>query len=283
MQDICFVDKIFDQEKSNLYHLSIQIGMDLFSYAILDIPRGKYTVLKSTNLFLKRPRLLFMKIRELVSSDELLNLKYKSVEIIYSTEKFTLVPNAFFHQSAAEKFLGFNHESERGFYLDKTHLPNAEAWCIYSIPENLRDFLVLKFPKGVIKHNLYSLVERALRENKNFPERKQVHINFFNSYFEIVVLSGNKLLLCNQFTYSGESDVIYYVLYLYDQLKLSADTTELVFHGLFQQTDPLYQSFKKYIRKISFAAPNTLFNYSYTFSRLPDHFFTTILDLYKCE
>ena len=55
MQDICFIDKTYDHEQSNLHHLSIQISLDGFSYAILDIPRGKYTVLKSFHFFLKRP------------------------------------------------------------------------------------------------------------------------------------------------------------------------------------------------------------------------------------
>lgn len=283
MHDICFIDKSFDPEQTNLYHLSIQISLDGFSFAILDIPKGKYTVLKSTNFFLKRPRLLFMKVRELMTEDEHLNLKYKSIEIVYSSENFTLVPQVFYQQGAADKFFGFNHEIERGFIVDKTLLTKAEAWCIFNIPENLKEFLVLKYPKATIRHNLYPLVERALKENKNFPDRKQVHLNFFRSYFELIVLSGTKLQLCNQFNYSGEDDISYFVLYVFDQLKLLPDTTELVIHGQMQQTDPIYQTFKKYIRKTSFARPNSLFNYSYTFNQLPDHYFTTLLDLYKCE
>ena len=283
MHDICFIDKSFDPEQTNLYHLSIQISLDGFSFAILDIPKGKYTVLKSTNFFLKRPRLLFMKVRELMTEDEHLNLKYKSIEIVYSSENFTLVPQAFYQQGAADKFFGFNHEMERGFIVDKTLLTKAEAWCIFNIPENLKEFLVLKYPKATIRHNLYPLVERALKENRNFPERKQVHLNFFRSYFELIVLSGTKLQLCNQFGYSGENDISYFVLYVFDQLKLLPDTTELIIHGQMQQTDPIYQTFKKYIRKTSFARPTSLFNYSYTFNQLPDHYFTSLLDLYKCE
>jgi len=283
MQDICFIDKTFDQEQSNLYHLSIQISLDGFAYAILDIPKGKYTVLKFTNFFLKRPRLLFMKVRELMIQDELLNLKYKSVDIVYSPENFTLVPQVFYQPGSAEKFYGFNHEMEKGYNIDKTFLPKAEAWCIYTIPENLREFLTLKFPKAGVRHNLLPLVERALKENKNFPERNQVHLNFFRSYFELVVLSGTKLLMSNQFNYSGESDVIYYVLYVFDQLKLAPDTTELLLHGQLPQTDPLYQTFKKYIRKTLFARPNSRFSYSYTFNQLPEHYFTSLLDFYKCE
>ena len=283
MHDICFVDKSFDSEQSNLYHLSIQISLDGFSFAILDIPKGKYTVLKSTNFFLKRPRLLFMNVRELMNQDEYLNLKFKSVDIIYSSENFTLVPQAFFQNGSADKFFGFNHDIEKGYVIDKTLLSKAEAWCIFNIPENLKEFLNLKFPRAIIRHNLFSLVERALKENKNFPDRKQVHLNFFRTYFELIVLSGTKLQLCNQFSYSGENDVIYYVLYAFDQLKLSPDTTELVFHGWFKQADPMYQTFKQYIRKTVFARPTSLFNYSYTFNQLPDHYFTTLLDLYKCE
>lgn len=283
MHDICFIDKSFDHEQTNLYHLSIQISLDGFSFAILDIPKGKYTVLKHTNFFIKRSRLLFMKVKEILSEDEHLNLRYKSVEILYSSENFTLVPQPFFQHGAADKFFGFNHEVEKGYTVDKTLMSKAEAWCVFNMPENLKEFLALKFPKAVIRHNFYPLVERALKENKNFPDRRQVHLNFFRSSFELIVLSGTRLQLCNQFSYTGENDVVFYVLYVFEQLKLSPDTTELVFHGDIQKNDPVCLTFKKYLRKISFATPTTLFNYSYTFSQLPEHSFTTLLDLYKCE
>lgn len=283
MQDICFIDKTFDQEQSNLYHLSIQISLDGFSFAILDIQKGKYTVLKSYPFFLKRPRLLFMHVRDLMSSDEHLTLRFKSVDIVYSTGDFTLVPQAFFHHGNAEKYLTFNTETEKGYLVERTLLPKAEAWCLFAMPENLKEFLLLKFPKATLKHNLFPLVERALKENKNFPDRKQVHVNFFRTYFELVVLSGAKLLLANQFTYSAESDVVYHVLNVFDQLKLPPDTTEIIFHGQFKQADPLYQIFKKYIRRTGFAHPTSLFSYSYTFNQLPDHYFTSLFDLHKCE
>ncbi|HEY5510518.1 MAG TPA: DUF3822 family protein [Prolixibacteraceae bacterium] len=283
MQDICFIDKSFDPEQSNLYHLSIQISLDGFSFAILDIPKGKYTVLKSINFFLKRPRLLFANVRDIVIADDLLRLKYRSVEIVYATEKFTMVPQAFFHYGYSEKYFGFNHEVEKGYSLDRTLFSKAEAWCIFTIPENLKDYLTFTFPKATIRHNLFPLIERSLKDNKNFPERKQVHLNFFRSNFELVVISGTKLLLCNQFNYSGENDVLYYVLYVFDQLKLSPDTTELVLHGQLPPADPLYQSFKKFVRKSAFATPTSLYQYSYTFNQEPGHYFTSLLDIFKCE
>ena len=224
-----------------------------------------------------------MKIRDLIAGEECLNLKYKSIEIVYSSGIFTLVPQVFFHNMYSEKYLNFNQESEKGYSVEKCLLGKAEAWCIFSMPDNLKEYLAFKYPKATIRHNLYPLVERALKENKNHPEKRQVHLNFFRTYFELVVIDGSKLLLGNQFNYSGENDVLYYVLFVFDQLKLSPDTTELVFHGWFSQSAPMYQTFKKYIRKTVLSRPTTLFSYSYTFSQLPDHYFTTLLDLYKCE
>jgi hypothetical protein len=224
-----------------------------------------------------------MHVKDIIASDELLNQKFKSVEILYSSLNFTLVPQAFFQNSFSEKIFSFNHEIEKGFSIERTLFQKAETWCLFDIPDNLREFLLLKFPKATLKSNLYPLIERGLKENKNTLERTIVHINFFRSYFELVVISGSKLLLCNQFEYSGEEDVLYYVLNVFDRLKLSPENTELLLHGAIEPTNPLYQILKKYLKRVGFAKPNTLFNYSYTFADVPDHSFTTLLDLYKCE
>jgi hypothetical protein len=283
MRDISFIDKTYDSTLTYSYHLSIQISLDGFSFCILDIPKGKYIVLKEFNFFLKRPRLLFKHVQEIISGEEMLNQDFKSIEILYSTNVFTLVPQAFFQKGAIEKYVSFNHIHERGFITERAFFPKSETWCIYDIPENLKDYLLSKFPKAIFRHNLFPLVESVLKTNRNFADRQQVHLNFFRSYFEVVAISGIKLTFCNAFNYMNEKDALYYLLYIFDQLKLPAETTDLVVHGQLSQVAPLYHLFKKYIKRTSFAKPNTMFSYSYTFSQLPEHYFTSLFDVYKCE
>lgn len=283
MRDISFIDKTYDSTLTNLYHLSIQISLDGFSFCILDIPKGKYIVLKGYNFFLKRPRILLKHVREIIEGEEMLNLNYKSIELLYSTNLFTLIPQPFYQKNAVERFVSFNHAIEKGYVVDKQLFPKAEAWCGYAVPENLKEYLEAKYPRASFRHNLYPLVEGALKANRNYPDRQQVHLNFFRSYFEVAVVSGGRLLLANIFNYANEKDVLYYVLYLFDQLKLPAETTELVVHGQLAQVAPLYHLFKKYIKRTSFAKPNSTFTYSYTFSQVPEHYYTSLFDLYKCE
>jgi hypothetical protein len=64
---------------------------------------------------------------------------------------------------------------------------------------------------------------------------------------------------------------------------LSPDYTELILHGQMPQVAPVYHLFKKYVKLTAFARRDTLFQYSYTFSELPEHYYSSLLSVYKCE
>ena len=283
MRDICFIDKTFDSTQNNTYHLSVQISLDGFYFSILDIPKGKYVVLKGHHFFLKRARLLLKHVREVFETDEMFSCNFKSVEILYATRKFTLVPQAFYSRGSLDKYLWFNNIQDRGYTVLKNLFPKAACLCIFDIPQNLNEFLLAKFPKAEIKHSLYPLVESVLKRNRAFPVKDQVHLNFFRESFEIVVVNGPKLSCCNIFNYKTERDILYHVLFTFDQLKLSPESTELILHGQLPQVSPVYHLFKKYVKMTSFAKLDNTFQYSYTFSLLPEHYYSSLLSIYKCE
>ncbi len=283
MRDICFIDKTYDSTLSNLYHLSIQISLDGFSFCILDIPKGKYIVLKGFHLFLKRPRLLLKHLKEFFQSEAMLNQTYKSVEVLYATNQFTIVPQPFYHKSSSERMLFFGQNIEKGFVGERNQLSQSEAWIIYAIPETLREFILSKYPKVQIKHNLYPLIEKNLKDNRMSGDGVQLHLNFLRGIFEVVLIKGSKLILCNIFEYGNEHDALYHVLNIFEQLKLVPDAADLIIHGEISQVSPLYHLFRKYIKRTSFARPNNLYSYSYTFSQLPEHYNTTLFNVYKCE
>ena len=283
MRDICFIDKTFDSTQTQTYHLSIQISLDGFYFSILDIPKGKYVALKGHHFFLKRVRLLLKQVREVFETEEVLAYNFKSVDILYATRKFTLVPQSFYVRGSLDKYLWFNNVHEKGYVVVKNLFSKAACWCIFDIPQNLSEFLSDKFPKIEIKHTLYPLVEGVLKRNRTFPLRDQVHLNFFRESFEMVIANGPKLTFCNIFNYKTERDILYHVLFTLDQLKLSPDSTELILHGQIPQVSPVYHLFKKYVKSAAFARLDSTYQYSYTFSLLPEHYYSSLLSVYKCE
>lgn len=283
MRDISFIDKTFDITQTNLYHLSIQISLDGFYFSVLDIPRGKYVLLNGHHLFLKRNKLLLRSVRQIMEEDEMFGKSFKSVEILFGSRRFTLVPQAFYGRASIEKYLWFNVGPEKGSIVVRNPLTMAECSLLYDIPQNLHDYLVGKYPKVTIKHNLVPLIEKSLRKNKPNGERSQMHLNFFRDHFEMVIINGSKLILANSFSYRTDRDILYFVLYTYDQLKLAADSCELIIHGHLPQVAPVYHMFKKYIKYTSFARLDTMYQYSYTFSQVPEHYYSSLLSVYKCE
>jgi hypothetical protein len=257
--------------------------LDGFYFSVLDIPKGKYVVLNGHNFFLKRPRLLLKHVRDVFETEDIFQLDFKSVEILYATNKFTLVPQAFYGRGSSDKYLWFNNIQEKGFVVEKNLFSRAGCWCIFDIPQNLSEYLTVKFPKCNIKHSLFPLVEGVLKRNRVNSDKGQVHLNFYRDSFEIVVVNNSKLTLCNIFNYKTDRDVLYHVLFTFDQLKLSSESTELILHGQIPQVSPVYHLFKKYVKLTAFARLDTMFQYSYTFSQLPEHYYSSLLSVYKCE
>ena len=171
MRDISFIDKTFDSTQANNYHLSVQISPDGLFFTVLDIPKGKYIVLAGFNFFIKRPRLLLKPVKEVFEKEEVIRLDYKSIEILYSTRLFTLVPKALFSNGDAERLLDFNNGHEKDFTIRKNIFQRAESWCIFDVPQNLNEYLETVLPKANVSHNLFPLIEVVLKNNRNFPEQ----------------------------------------------------------------------------------------------------------------
>ncbi len=244
MRDICFIDKTFESAQSINYHLCVQISPDGFFFTVLDPDKGKYIVLAGYNFFVKRPRLLLKHVKDVFEKEEIIKLEYKSVDILYSTRSFTLIPKALFLNDDSEKFMSFNNTHEKGYIIKQSLFQRAEIYCLYNFPENLSEYIETVFPKANLNHNLFPLIETVLKDNRYFSESRQVHLNFFREYFEMVIISGTKLLQCNTFNYKTERDIMYYVLYVFDQMKLSPENTDLIIHGHLPQVSPVYHLLK---------------------------------------
>jgi hypothetical protein len=253
------------EENCNLH---LRIADQSFSYCIYNRERNKFIALTESRFPGDiRPD----ELQSLMLQDELLNnRRYHRISISCYSDESCLVPAAAFREADAEKYLALTiRRASDGIVLyDK--LKYTDACNIYSIEKNLYDMLNLQFSHPVYLHTGTVLMESELLRNKNNPDHSiSVHIR--QRTFDIIVTFGGKLILYNSFRYQSSEDVLYFILFVMEQLKLNPEKASLQLSGDTDKHMTNYILSAKYIRNITFAQRPESFKFSYGFEHLQDH------------
>ncbi len=283
MENISLFNDSFNINKTSSYYITIQLTFSSYSYCIVDAIRKRYVAVKHTNFENElNDSTLIDKIKEILKTDAFLNKSYKGVDLIYISQKSTLIPNEYFDKSNLKNYFKFNqilHEYEELHY---NKLRKTEANCVFAIPSAITTLLVNVFPEINFYHQCTPLVENMIIKNKN--NNNQYHtvtVNFNKTHFDVAVAKAANLLLYNSFKYMNENDFVYYVSTIYQQLDLKKETTELILSGDVKENSNFHQLAKHYFTNAKLAKINT--SYEYGFDTIQQHLFSQILDLNRCE
>jgi hypothetical protein len=280
MADINLVDKSYSKDNSAHYHLSIQIDTDGLSFCILDIQKKHYIVFQKY-VFGKSSDIVALidKLEKCFEEDEILKASFNSSSCIYLTQKSTLIPSAFFDEMNLRDYFEFNHPLEE---LDEIHyniIPDIDASNVFAIPTYLANLLYSKFRGLKIYHQATPFIKSAL---KDFKPSSSVHINLNTGFFDVVIKQGNRLILYNTFLYQNETDMLYYVLFIINQLKLSPEKIPMTICGEMSDRVSFQESLSKFIPKLMYLEPVSP-GFSNVFERLNRHKYFNLFYLYNCE
>ncbi|WP_296386943.1 DUF3822 family protein, partial [Winogradskyella sp.] len=95
---------------------------------------------------------------------------------------------------------------------------------------------------------------------------------------ELLVVDKSKLLLFNVFEYNSKEDFIYYVLFVFEQLKLDVETTPVNLSGNIDKDDEIYNTLYTYVRHIDFMPTDHNFEVSNTIESNKFHHHYLILN-----
>lgn len=284
MQKIALFDETVDINLTLTYHLSIQVDELGLTYTILDSVRNKYIALKSIPFETKaNSHQLPVFCERIVKSEEFLEKSYKSVKLIYHNQKAVLVPMPLFNKENMADFFAFSHEfagnQEKLFF---NRIENISSQNIFSVPTELAIKFSELFPSIVFYNQGTPLIENLMYRYKNKTGQQKVIVHLSENFFDVAVIDTPKLLLYNTFKFQDENDFIYFLMYIFEQLKLNPEKTEVVLSGKIEKNSPHHNMIKRYIHQIRFDRLNDGFSYSYTFNELAQHTFINLINLQKC-
>lgn len=281
MKEFSYVDETLDLNRAHAYRLSIQVSLNGFSFSILDQVRGKFVLLRhhdlsaSSSLEEKADQL-----DQIMGSDPYLKPSYKKTMALVTSGKSTLIPAAYFQEDNLKKYLEFNHDMDELEEIHYNYLEELGAYTIFAMPNPLSNTIINHLERIPYYHQGLPFITWHI---DNAPtHKKRAALSIYENFADIGVFSRNNLHFYNTFLWSAGEDLLYYILYVYKQLKLDVSGNELYVCGSARDQREFQKLLGRYIKKIHFPKPPEQFTYSYTFRKETAQHFTNLFRLSLC-
>jgi hypothetical protein len=264
--------------------LSIQFSSESICFSIYHSPLNKYLAIESADLgkFMS-PESSTSTLTAYIRNHRWLELPYSDIRIYYEAVKSTLVPSPLFLNEVKENFARFNFTTPGNHKVLYDKIQNLDAKIVYELPESFVHLWTDIFPHHTFSCHAGCFIDLVLLINKNSPFQKKVFVNVRKSFVDLAVPEGNKLLFFNSFEFRTKEDFIYYMIFVFEQLAINPEETELLLSGFIDRNSPLFDILYKYVKNIRFLSGSDAFKYSYRFAEIPEHYFFTLINSKLCE
>ncbi len=280
---ICIVDEALEMKNSIRCDLISSVSANEFSLALLDRKQNKFLALEVFQYPGENDSSKYSAWLNGMPSKSILlkNFEFKTVAVSVANEESTLVPSALFKKEDAEKYFQFNfNRAPANIYSE--NIRAFDMMNVFSVPASVNDCINHLFDNPSVHHHSTALLE-GLHLAVRKSNEKLFLLNVRNGYIDIVVTEGRKLTLVNSFPYNNVDDLVYYVMFVCDRLQLNPETITTFIFGEAEKESAVHSMLYKYIRNIQFASRKNIFDFSYVFKDIPEHFYFNLFSLALCE
>jgi hypothetical protein len=231
--------------------LSVDLSWDRMAWAVQDPERSLWVALGSRATGkLQLPGQLLDKIAGIVQSDTLLTRQYRKVQVLWSGLAYTLIPAPLVIDTEREEYLRFTNTVHAGEEVSSDLLPAPDAVCLFSIPSILKAGLEKIWPGHVLHHGPARLAGQVL-QGCLFPEHLSGACLCISAQsFALIITKDGKLQYCNSFEYRTADELLYYILYTYEQLGYEPGRSPLLYTGELQRPSLIIDYLEKYFATV---------------------------------
>lgn len=252
-------DRLFDQELTSQYNLSIRVEPDGLSFSVYAPFLSKFIGLESVK-FTGHEELLSKPvveadtedIRNFVGQHPWLLNPFRHTCLIVCSQVYTFIPHVLYNEQERNTYLSFVHQFENPETVSAQFLNSAEAWVVYGLSRNLFQTLKTMYSDASMIHHAGAFIETILPRYRHSQLQNPVFVNISKGFFDIVILGEGKLRYCNSFNWKTNEDVSYFLIFVLDQLGLNPENVQVLLSGNVSPDSGLFSLLYRYIRHLSF-------------------------------
>ena len=231
-----------------LHHkLIIEVALRHFSYCVKNEVSGQISHFKSFSIDHLAP--LEPQLERIFSTEDILNATYNEILVLHDNGLNTLVPDAIFDETVLGNYLQYTTKVYPTDYFDYDDINSQNCKNVYVPYINYNNFLLDKWGTFTFKHISTVLIEYISHKSEALPFEFWIHLNA--SEFQVVLLKNKKIIFYNNFQHQTKEDFMYYILFVFEQLKLDTNQVPITLFGEIGVQEDYYEIAYKYIRYVN--------------------------------
>jgi len=231
--------------------LSVQVSLTGLSFLVTAIDTGGILFFHEQHFATPNsPEEILVSLQDTLSTKDELTQGVASVSLTYATDIYTVVPAALFKEEKASEYLKFNSKILANDYIASDLVESYDLVVVFVPFMNINNYLFDTFGSFEYYHNA-SLLLKHILDLEKFNKSEKLYLHLQKEHVDCIALQNEEIQLCNTFPYKTNEDLLYYVLFCLEQLKLNPDKIEVVCLGMIDEEDEKFETLYKYIRNLS--------------------------------
>jgi len=229
-------------------HIVISLSPTGFSVIVAD--EGKQNILLSAHKHWQEMILVEPLLKEFEKCLGLIPFPLSdaaSAQVLINYNKFSLVPEHLYEKEQGPKILSYTAKLTKGDHIYSDHWKGSEAILVYACPLAIMEWIQKRFPNASIAH-AGTAMDKLMQIVPKSEQFAYLHIEPNTADFYLA--KDGKLQWYNNFDFSTEEDLLYFILYSLEQNRILATELELHLSGHSLRGDKLQALLNRYIGTI---------------------------------
>ena len=216
----------FSADLSGKYIMSIRLCTDGLSFSAYNPEKAQSFFYREVVFDRGTPYLALL--GDLFFENEIFTQTYKRVNVFFVTPQYTLAPDEMLPDERKTDLFSFNFSTPAKRILCNPVKENCNV--VFGVDEEVYDFCSRSLSDPVYYHHITPQLQVLTTQ---IQSEKQNHL-FVTAHREVVDIIGfkeDRLVFVNTFDYQQSDDLLYYILYVWQQLEMNQLTDRLSFSG----------------------------------------------------
>lgn len=279
-------DEAIDIDQLMDYHLSILLSKNELSISVVHYKTNrcllgeKHTFAEGNNI-----QAVLHACDEVFEEHHLLKAGFwGQITVAIANNSFTLVPNSLFEPDNKTKYLALHNEIDEDQTVVSYQHKSFGATSVFAVNTKIIEWFKNLYPGKEVKfiHQTSAFIEGVLHNSKSSSE-KSIYINCEGGNLTIAVLNNGKLDYCNNFNYSTAQDIVYFTLFVMNELYLSTESIPMTIWGDINLKSTTFLNLYKFVRYIDLGEQPKTLTYGYVFDEIEENALFNTHNIYHCE